>query len=139
MRKVMAGLAALTIGAGSAGSAAAAVGPHSVTNVSQALVQAYNAEDAAGLHRLLAPALQAKYSVEALRTALVLCRVLTSEIFRISTPVWGARHFGFFAVYAETKPFEMILEIDDDEKIIHWVITDNVNAREQQCRLSHMD
>lgn len=139
MRKVMAGLAALAIGAGSAGSAAAAVGPHSVTNVSQALVQAYNAEDAAGLHRLLAPALQAKYSVEALRTALVLCRVLTSEIFRISTPVWGARHFGYFAVYAETKPFEMILEIDDDEKLIHLVITDDVTATDQQCQISRLD
>ncbi len=51
----------------------------------------------------------------------------------------GARHFGFFAVYAETKPFEMILEIDDDEKIIHVVITDDVAAEEQQCRISYLD
>ncbi len=69
----------------------------------------------------------------------MLCRVLTSEIFRISTPVWGARHFGYFAVYAETKPFEMILEIDDDERIIHWVVTDDVQAKEQQCILTYRD
>ncbi len=110
-----------------------------MTNVSQAFVRAYNAEDADALHRLLAPSLQGRYPLEALRTAVTLCRVLTSEIFRISTPVWGARHFGFFAVYAETKPFEMILEIDDDEKIIHVVITDDVAAEEQQCRISYLD
>jgi hypothetical protein len=118
---------------------AAAVGPHSVTNVSQEFVRAYNAEDAEALHLLLAPSLQAKYPVEALRTSLTLCRVLTSEIFRISTPVWGARHFGFFAVYAETKLFEMILEIDDNEKIIHLVITDNLAAKDQQCQISYLD
>ncbi len=110
-----------------------------MTNVSQAFVRAYNAEDAEAVHRLLAPSLQGRYPVEALRTALTLCRVLTSEIFRISTPVWGARHFGYFAVYAETKPFEMILEIDDDERIIHWVVTDDVQAKEQQCILTYRD
>ena len=136
MRKGLAGAAIVAAGMGLALPAASAVGPHSVTNVARELVRVYNTEDAAGLHRLLAPALQAKYDVEALRTALTLCRVLTSEIFRISTPVWGARHFGYFAVYAETKPFEMILEIDEDERIIHWGITDDVHASEQQCLLT---
>ena len=128
--------AALLLPAAVMQASAAAVGPHSVTDVSQAFVRAYNAEDAAGLRGLLAPALQARYSVEDLRWSLTLCRVLTSEIFRISTPVWGARHFGFFAVYAETKVFEMILEIDEDERIIYLVITDDLAAKDQQCELS---
>lgn len=131
--------AAAAIVLGTVSPARAVPGPHAVTDVSQALVRAYNAEDAAGLHALLAPALQARYGIEALQRALLLCRVLTSEIFRISTPVWGARHFGYFAVYAETKPFEMILEIDDDGRIVHWVITDDVQATEQQCQLTHRD
>ncbi|HEX2552602.1 MAG TPA: hypothetical protein VHL98_02800 [Microvirga sp.] len=131
--------AAAAIGMGAALPAHAVPGPHAVTDVSQALVRAYNAQDPAALHALLAPALQARYGLEALERALLLCRVLTSEIFRISTPVWGARHFGYFAVYAETKPFEMILEIDDDARIIHWVITDDVQAKAQQCQLSYRE
>lgn len=119
--------------------AASAVGPFSVTHVSEALVRAYNSEDAAALHQLLAPSLQAKVTVEAVRTALRLCRVLTYDIARISTPVWGGRRHGYFAVYAETKVFEMHLEIDDDEKIIHWMITDDLAADRQQCRISHLD
>ena len=116
-----------------------AVGPHSVTNVSQELVRAYNAEDAVALHQLLAPSLQAKYPLDRLRWSLTLCCVLTSEIFRISTPVWGARRYGHFAVYAETKTFEMTLEIDDEEKIIHLVITDDITATDQQCKISYLD
>jgi hypothetical protein len=78
---------------------------------------------------------QARYTPEAVRRALTLCRVLTGDIFRLSTPSWGARHYGFFGVYAETGVFDMVLEIDPAEKIIHWVISDNVTAREQQCRI----
>jgi hypothetical protein len=96
---------------------------------------AYNREDAAALRALLAPALQARYTTDATRTALTLCRVLTGDIFRLSTPTWGARNYGFFAVYAETTAFEMILEIDPNAKIVHWVITDDVTANEQQCRM----
>lgn len=119
--------------------AAPAVGPFSVTHVSEALVRAYNSEDAAAFHQLLAPSLQAKVTVEALQRALRLCRVLTYDIARISTPVWGGRRHGYFAVYAETKVFEMHLEIDDQEKIIHWLITDDLAADRQQCRISHLD
>jgi hypothetical protein len=110
-------------------------GPFAITDISEALTRAYNDEDAPALHGLLAPALQARYTPEAVRRALTLCRVLTGDIFRISTPSWGARHYGFFGVYAETGVFDMVLEIDPAEKIIHWVITDNVTAREQQCRI----
>jgi hypothetical protein len=110
-------------------------GPFAITDVSEALMRAYNDEDAQALHGFLAPALQARYSPEAVRKALVLCRVLTGDIFRLSTPSWGARHYGFFGVYAETGAFDMVLEIDPAERIVHWVITDNVTAREQQCRI----
>jgi len=110
-------------------------GPFAITDVSEALMRAYNDEDAPALHGLLAPALQARYSPEAVRKALVLCRVLTGDIFRLSTPSWGARHYGFFGVYAETGAFDMVLEINPAERIVHWVITDDVTAREQQCRI----
>jgi hypothetical protein len=30
----------------------------------------------------------------------------------------------------------MILEIDENEKIVHWVLTDNVTASEQQCSIN---
>jgi hypothetical protein len=110
-------------------------GPFAITDISEALMRAYNDEDADALHGLLAPALQARYSPEGVRRALTLCRVLTGDIFRLSTPSWGARHYGFFGVYAETGPFDMVLEIDPAEKIVHWIITDNVTAREQQCRI----
>jgi hypothetical protein len=116
--------------------AAAEVGPHALTNLSQELIRIYNAADAAALHQRLAPALQEKYSVEAVRNALARCRVLTHDIFRLSTPTWGARRYGYFAVYAETSAFEMILEIDDSERIVHWVITDNVASENQQCTLN---
>ena len=109
--------------------------PFAITDISEALTRAYNGEDAPALHGLLAPAVQARYTPEAVRRALTLCRVLTGDIFRLSTPSWGARHYGFFGVYAETGVFDMVLEIDPAEKIVHWVISDNVTAPEQQCRI----
>jgi len=33
----------------------------------------------------------------------------------------------------------MHLEIDVDEKIIHWMITDDLAADPQQCRISYLD
>ncbi len=130
--------AALLLGAALAGPALAEVGPHALINVSERLLRIYNREDAPALHGLLAPPLQARYPVEALRTTLTHCRVLTHDIFRFSIPSWGARRFGFFAAYTETSVFEMILEIDDNEKIIHLVITDNLAAKEQQCQISYL-
>ncbi len=130
---------ALVLGATVAAPALAEVGPFGVINVSQNIVRAYNSEDAAALHDLLAPSLKAKHTVETVRTALRLCRVLTYDIDRISTPVWGGRRHGYFAVYAEPKVFEMHLEIDHDEKIIHWMITDDLAAEPQQCRISYLD
>jgi hypothetical protein len=119
--------------------ALAEVGPFAVTNVSRELVRAYNREDAQALHRLLAPSLKARYTVEAVRTTLRLCRVLFYDIDRISTPVWGGRRHGYFAVHAEPGVFEMHLEIDADEKIIHFMITDDLAAEPQQCRISYLD
>ena len=116
--------------------AAAEVGPHTVIDVSQSLLRVYNARDAAALHELLAPPLQAKYTLEDLRLILSRCHGLTHEIDRFSLPSWGSRRYGFFGVYAENSVLEMVLEIDEGEKIIHWMITDDVTARDQQCSLS---
>jgi hypothetical protein len=116
--------------------AAAQVGPHAVINVSQNLLRVYNARDAAALRDLLAPSLQAKYSVEDLQLTLARCHGLTHEVERFSLPSWGVRRYGFFGVYAENAVLEMVLEIDEDERIIHWVITDDVTAKDQQCTLS---
>jgi hypothetical protein len=112
-----------------------ALGPFAVTNISEALTRAYNDEDAAALHGLLAPALQARYTPADIRRALTLCRVLTGDIFRLSTPSWGTRSYGFFGLYAEAGVFDMVLEIDPTERIVHWVIADDVTATEQQCQL----
>jgi hypothetical protein len=130
--------AAFLLGATLAGSAMAEVGPHALLDVSEELIRIYNAEDAPALHRLLAPPLQAKYPVETLRTTLTHCRVLTHDLFRFSIPSWGTRRFGFFAAYTETSVFEMILEIDENEKIIHWVLTDNVTSGDQQCSIDDL-
>lgn len=107
----------------------------SVINVSEALTRAYNDRNAVALHQLLAPALQARYTPEMLRTSLSLCRVLTGEIFRLSTPSWGTRSYGFFGVYAETGVLDMVLEIDDAERVLYWTITDDVTSRKQQCEV----
>jgi hypothetical protein len=116
--------------------AAAQVGPHAVINASEKLLRVYNAKDAAAFRELLAPTLQAKYTLEDLRLTLSRCHGLTHEIDRFSLPSWGARRYGFFGVYAENSVLEMVLEIDESEKIIHWMITDDVTARDQQCLLS---
>lgn len=133
MRRILALAAALTLG--SAGGSAEPLGPFALTNLSEALLRAYNDQDGTALHGLLGPALKARYSPEALRTVLTRCRVLTGDLLRLSTPTWGARHYGFFAAYAESGVFEMILEIDEGETIVHWVLTDDLAAKEQQCAL----
>jgi len=120
-----------------AGAATAQVGPHAIIHVSQELLRIYNARDAAALHGLLAPSLQVKYPVEDLRLTLARCHGLTHEIERFSLPSWGTRRYGFFGVYAENAVLEMILEIDESEKIVHWVITDDVTAKDQQCSLGN--
>src|SRR5687768_15631226 len=74
--------------------AAAQVGPHAVINVSQNLLRVCNARDAAALRDLLAPSLQAKYSVEDLQLTLARCHGLTHEVERFSLPSWGARRYG---------------------------------------------
>jgi hypothetical protein len=120
------------------GMALAQVGPHAVINVSQSLLRVYNDRDVVALRELLAPSLQTKYSIEDLQLTLARCHGLTHEVERFSLPSWGARRYGFFGVYAENSVLEMVLEIDEDERIIHWVITDDVTDKDQQCALSGM-
>jgi hypothetical protein len=129
-------MAALMVGLLLTNMAAAQVGPHAVINVSQSLLRVYNARDTAAFRELLAPSLRAKYSVEDLQLTLARCHGLTHDVERFSLPSWGERHYGFFGVYAENSVLEMVLEIDENEKIIHWVITDDVTAKDQQCSLS---
>jgi hypothetical protein len=83
-----------------------------------------------------APSLQARYPAEELRLILMQYRGLTADIDRFSIPSWGGRRFGFFGVYTENSVLEMILEIDENERIIHWIITDDVAAKDQHCVLS---
>ena len=109
------------------------LGPHDLLNVSEALLRAYNARDAAAVRGLLAPSLQARHSVEDIVLLLGRCRGMTHDIERLSIPSWGARHYGFFGVYGETLVLDMVLEIDENAKIVHWVITDDVTSKEQQC------
>ena len=132
------GAVALLTGLLPTNTAMAQVGPHAVIDVSQELLRVYNARDAAALRELLASSLQEKYSVEDLRVMLARCHGLTHEIDRFSLPSWGARRYGFFGVYAENTVLEMVLEIDETEKIVHWVITDDVTAKAQQCSLSSL-
>ncbi|KAA2237412.1 hypothetical protein [Salinarimonas soli] len=113
-----------------------ALGPFALTDFAARLVEVYNAGNVSGLHAVLAPALQASYPPEKLREALTRCRVLTRDILRLSTPSWGARTYGFFAAYAEPGVFEMILEIDPQARIVYLLITDDIDAKAQQCRLS---
>lgn len=113
-RRAWALAAALALAPPSAGRAESP-SPFAITDISEALTRAYNEEDAHGLYGLLAPSLQARYTPDAVRRALTLCRVLTGDLFRLSTPSWGARHYGFFGVYAETGVFDMVLEIDPAE------------------------
>lgn len=115
--------------------AAAEPGPHAVTDLSRRLVQIYNDGDAAALHGLLAPALKAKYTPQDLAAVLGRCRALTGRVGRLSLPSYGQRHYGFFAVYAEAAVFEMILEIDPEERLFHWVVTDDVTAKDQICQI----
>jgi len=129
-------MAAVLAGLQLTGMAVAQIGPHAVINVSQDLLRAYNARDAAALRELLSPSLQAKHTLKDLRLTLARCHGLTHEIERFSLPSWGSRHYGFFGVYAENTVLEMVLEIDEHEKIVHWVITDDLTAKDQQCALS---
>ncbi len=70
---------------------------------------------------------------------LIKCRVLTHEIWRVSLPKWGSRNHGFFGLYTETGILQLMLEIDEDRRIKHLVITDDMDAAHQQCRISHLE
>ena len=117
--------------------AAAEPGPHAVINISQALLRAYKDNDVVAFRQLLAPSVRERYPTEVLHQVMARCRALTFEIDRISLPSWGNRHVGYFGVYGELATLEMLLEIDDDEKVVHWAITDNITSRDQSCVISH--
>jgi hypothetical protein len=115
------------------------ISAYSLPRIRDALLKAYNGQDAGALHAMLSMALQNRYSSEKLSSSLTMCRVLTHTILRTQGPVWGNRWHGWFAVEAEAGEFQMILEIDRHEKIIHLMITDDLDARRQQCWISYID
>lgn len=103
--------------------------------VTEYLLQIYRTGDATRLHRLLAPELHVRYTPEALSSILTECRMLVGEIIRISPPVMGTRYFGYSAVHAEQSTFDMILEIDNEERILFWMISSDVIAQNQPCKI----
>jgi hypothetical protein len=138
LHTVLTSAAAIVAAAMMALPAHSAPGARSLRDLSLEVQRIYNAGDAAALHALLAPPLKAKYTVEAVRQTLTACRALTQNIERISWPTGGTRHYGFFAVYAKTSTWEMILEIDNDEKLLYFVITDDVTEKEQRCTVNNL-
>ena len=34
---------------------------------------------------------------------------------------------------------DAVVDVDDDGRIVHWVVTDDVQAKEQQCQLTARD
>ena len=118
------------------GGPARAIERDALYNMSQEVLQAYRTIDADRFRRHLAAPLQTKYAGELLRQVLLTCRSLTGQVERLSLPVMGTRHYAFFAVYTEEAGvFDMLLEIDEDKKIIHFVISREVTSPDQICAL----
>jgi hypothetical protein len=103
--------------------------------VTEQLLAIYRNQDAGNFHRLLAPELGAKYTPEMLTGILEQCWDLTGEIIRISPPVLGTRYFGYSAAYAAKSTLDMILEIDNNERVLFWMISADVTAQDQRCRV----
>jgi hypothetical protein len=117
---------------------AEAVERDSLYNVSQTILRSYKTKDAPGLHSILAPELQARYTVKDVKDVLDQCYTKFGEITRFSLPTMGARTYAFFGVYASTGTYDMILEINPNEKIYYWVVTPDVNAPDQICTLNNI-
>ncbi|KAA2235806.1 hypothetical protein [Salinarimonas soli] len=100
------------------------------------LTRIFNESDAEGLHRLLAPELRDLHPVPRLARTLALCRALTQDILRLgpaSFPSMGARNVGFFTAEAETGLFELVIEVDGDGFVTRLLLSDNLDAPDQQC------
>jgi len=107
--------------------------------VTERLLHIYQTGDAAGVYGFLAPPLQAKYTVEMLATILTRCRELAGTIERVSPPVSGTRSFGYSAVYTNGSAYDMTLEVDNDEKVLFWMISSDVTAQNQRCKVHQLE
>ena len=48
----------------------------------------------------------------------------------------GTNHFAYFTAYMRSSQADMILEIDEAEKIVFWTISKNVTGGELGCSLN---
>jgi hypothetical protein len=115
-----------------------AVEKGSLYKISQEILRYYNEKDALSLHSFLAPELQSRYTVEDVKDIIERCHSKFGDIARFSLPTMGARTYAFFGVYANTGTYDMIIEINLEKKIYHWVITSDVNAPDQVCTLNNI-
>jgi hypothetical protein len=114
MHRLYALVCAAIVLASPAREAAGEVTRSTLGEVSQAIVAAYNRDDAAALHAMLAPDLRRTWPTEQLARRLADCRRRLGGLERISPPVMGTRTYGFIAAYFETTGRDMFLEIDQD-------------------------
>ncbi|WP_315828519.1 MULTISPECIES: hypothetical protein [unclassified Bradyrhizobium] len=114
-------------------------GPH-LYEASQALMRAYNADDATAIQSMLSPKLAKVYDRPEIERVLSTCRSkVLPRIVRTSFPASGTRFYGFFAVYGEAHETSMILEIDAMNRIIFWAMADEVLDGDFRCALKKLD
>ncbi|MCB8823274.1 hypothetical protein [Microvirga rosea] len=120
------------------GGHALAVERNTLFNVSQEILRLYNDDDSEHLFRLLAPELQTKYTPDTLKQVLRRCKELFGRMQRFSLPTMGTRTFAFFAAYGTSSVYDMIVEVDKNAKLFHWVITSDVQALDQPCSINRL-
>jgi hypothetical protein len=64
---------------------------------------------------------------------------VTDDIIRIGGRVWGNRWNGLYDLDGEAGPLQMIFDIDNQEQIVHLMITDGLDAKHEQCWISHLE
>ncbi|MBF9233156.1 hypothetical protein [Microvirga alba] len=97
-------------------------------NVSTRLVEIYQAGDAAALHGMLSPDLQAQYSPDALASWLREVNAKFGPLQRISLPISGTRAYAIFAAYFERAPSDMFLELDPQGRVVVWTLKNDSGA-----------
>ncbi|MCB8840157.1 hypothetical protein [Aurantimonas sp. VKM B-3413] len=115
--------------------ASAATGSGSgLFEVSQRLVSAYNRGSADRIRRLMSPELKSRYSNAAVLDVIAQCkRRQMPHIVRTSLPVSGGRTYGFFAVYGDDITSSMILEVDQQDRIVFWKMEDDPFGGDFSC------
>lgn len=119
-RTLLAGLAGL--GCGLPASRGHALERGTLFELATRLVAIYQASDADALHEMLAPGLQPAFPVPVLARWLTEARDMFGLLQRTSMPTYGSRTHGIFAAYFDRGPSDMYLEIDQQEKLVIWVL-----------------